>query len=372
MEEVEAFAALAGVEGLGATRIRHLVGHFGSACAVLASDVEEIIAICGCAGLRASWRDLIKGERWRQDLDIMRRAGVELVPYTSMKYPKALLEVADHPALLYVKGQLTPSDKRSIAVVGTRGASVYGMEMAEKISRELVGRGFTIVSGLARGVDTAAHRGALDSKGRTIAVIGSGLANIYPPENRKLAGDVATYGALVSEFPMTTPPDRLNFPQRNRIVSGMTLGTVLVEAPLKSGAMITMDRAFMQGRKLFALPGRADVEGFRGNHSLIKSGKAVLVEDAEDIARHFDDFFGLIAPQHVEHQHFFLDDQEQRLLNIMPTEEIGVDSLVLLTNLPVHQVHTTLMGLILKKAVKEFPGKIYKKIAARNSGKRHN
>lgn len=362
MEEVEAFAALASVEGLGAIKIRQLVEHFGSAAEAFKADPAKVMGVCG--------RDIRNGS-WKEDLELAARLGVELIPFTSPQFPKQLLQIPDHPAMLYVKGKIESCDKRSIAVVGTRNASIYGMEMAEQISSELAARGFTIVSGLARGIDTASHRGAL-TKGRTLAVIGSGLADVYPPENRGLSQEISKRGALISEFPMRTPPDRQNFPQRNRIVSGMTLATLLIEAPIKSGAMITMERAWSQGRKLFALPGRADVEGFRGNHHLIKSGRAVLVESAADIAAHFEDLFPFVCMQPVDSQRFLLDEHEKNLLNSMPNEEIGVDHLSSLLNLPVHQVHTLLMGLILKKAVKEYPGKIYKKLAALNNRKGHN
>jgi DNA processing protein len=175
-----------------------------------------------------------------------------------------------------------------------------------------------------------------------------------------LAEEIAHKGALISEFSMATPPDRLNFPQRNRIVSGMSTAALLIEAPIKSGSMITMEKALAQKRKLFALPGRADSENFRGNHSLIKSGKAGLVENAADILCHFDGLFPM--PLANKPLSIPFDKQELELLEKMSGEEIGIDSLAYLTNLPVNKIHTTLMGLVLKKAVKEFPGKIYRKI----------
>lgn len=374
MEEIEAFAALAGIHGLGAMKIKRLVEHFGSAKAVLEGSIDEIAAVASSEKLIATWPTLGKQDgkqAWKNDMELARRSNVELIPYTDPRYPEMLLQAADHPALLYVKGDLIAAGRKSIAVVGTRNASIYGLEMAGKISRDLNAMGFTVISGLARGIDTAAHRGALVGNGKTVAVIGSGLRCIYPRENERLADEIARHGCLMSEFPMMTPPNKQNFPQRNRIVSGLSLGTLLVEAPLKSGAMITMERAFVQNRKLFALPGRADIDGFRGNHNLIKSGKAVLVEKAEDIVSHFEDLSLAALPQRSENQHFFLDEQERRLLDSMPTEEISVDNLALLMNFPIYQVNTILMGLVLKKAIREFPGKIYKKMTAGNRSKRH-
>jgi DNA processing protein len=264
----------------------------------------------------------------------------------------------DPPALLYVKGDLLPQDQRCIAVIGTRQSSLYGNEMAEKISRELARHGFTVISGLARGIDTAAHRGALQG-GRTLAVIGSGLANIYPAENKQLAEEIAGRGALISEFSLCVPPDRQNFPQRNRIVAGLALASVLIEAPLKSGAMITIHKANEYKRKLFALPGRADTGQFKGNHALIKSGQAELIEDADDILAYFEQ---LPLPQVQKTQGSQLFDQEERQVLGALLEECSIEHLAVKSGLPMQQLNRVLMGLILKRAVKEFPGKIYKKV----------
>ncbi|MEI8366414.1 MAG: DNA-processing protein DprA [Parachlamydiaceae bacterium] len=371
MNEHEAFAVLTSIPGLGAIKIRQLVQQIGSATDALHAAPGDIRGILGCDKLADSWSSWQDNTTWQRDLALASQAGVQLIPYTHPLFPKSLLETHDHPALLYVQGTLKPQDAHSIAVVGTRYSGIYGNEMAATISRELAANGFTVISGLARGVDTAAHHGALE-KGRTIAVIGSGLADIYPKENKDLARIISVSGALISEFPMITPPDRQNFPQRNRIVSGMSLATLLIEAPIKSGAMITMEKAFNQKRKLFALPGRADSENFRGNHALIKNGRAQLVESATDIISHFDDFFPALKPQSFDTQRFYLDNQEQRLLKVMPSEEIGIDFISSLVNLPIHQTQALLMGLVLKKVVKEFPGKIYKKISAGSNIKSHH
>lgn len=360
MQETEAFAVLTAIPQLGPTKIRLLLQHFGSALNALQAPIEQVEKLRGFDRVLTHWNQWRQNPAWKNDLTLVEKSGVQLIPFSSPLFPKSLLEIADHPTLLYVKGDLKPQDLRSIAIVGTRHSSIYGNEMAERISKDLAHHGYTIISGLARGIDTAAHRGAL-KKGRTLAVIGCGLAKIYPPENESLAQEISKNGALISEFSMATPPDRQNFPQRNRIVSGMSLGTLLIEAPIKSGAMITMEKAFSQKRKLFALPGRTDNENFRGNHSLIKDGKARLIEDADDILCHFEDFFPPSFAQSVAAHPVYFDKNEWSLLEKMTHEEIGVDALAQLANLPVHQVHTTLMGLVLKKAIKEFPGKLYKK-----------
>lgn len=368
MHETEAFAVLTSIPYLGAAKVRLLLQTFGSAVTALETPITHIEKLPGFERVMPYWKEWKQNEVWQKDLALVERLGAQLIPFTSPLFPKSLLEIADHPVLLYVQGELKPQDQHSIAIVGTRHASIYGNEMAEQISKDLAARGFTVISGLARGVDTAAHRGALE-KGRTIAVIGSGLGDIYPPENHGLAQEIGRKGALISEFGMATPPDRQNFPQRNRIVSGMTLATLLIEAPLKSGAMITMEKAFMQKRKLFALPGRADNENFQGNHFLIKNGKAQLIENAADVITHFEGLFPFLTVKSSKTQSLYLDKNEEALLEKMTQEEIGIDTLAQLTHLPISQLHTILMGLVLKKIIKEFPGKIYKKLAVENKGK---
>lgn len=363
MNETDALVALTHTPYLGSVKVRLLVKYFGSALAALEADSNEIESLPGFGEkLSESLSKCIEGSGWRRDIELANRYSTEIIPYFDRRYPRLLLEIPDFPAVLYVKGKLQPGDKQGIAVVGTRNAGIYGMEMAEKLGRDLASLSFTVVSGLARGVDTAVHYGALQS-GRTLAVLGSGIANIYPSENRGLAERMASQGAVISELPMAAFPDKQHFPRRNRLVSGMTMGTVLIEAPKKSGAMITMDRAYTQGRKLFALPGRADNENFRGNHTLIKKGHAKLVESARDIADSFQDLFAF-STETVERkrQGLPLESEEKNLLAKMPDEELTVEELIKVTNTPIVRLNVLLMGLVLKKWVKEFPGKIYKKI----------
>jgi len=362
LNEIEALSILSGTPMLGSIKIRLLIKYFRSALAVLAAEkktVEELPGFTSKILQRWGWWE--RDRSWEKNLELADLHGVTIIPYTSPSYPKQLLSLHDHPILLYIKGELKEIDKQSIAVVGTRQASVYGLEMAEKISRDLAAGSYTIVSGLARGIDTAAHRGALQS-GRTLAVIGSGLANVYPRENLELAEQIAEKGALISEFPMTTPPDRQNFPQRNRIVSGLTMGSLLIEAPERSGAIITMDRAWTQGKKLFALPGRVDSDRFCGNHQLIKVGKAQLVEGAADIANAFGTLFDLTTQQLRPKTALPpLEKEEEDLLKQLPNEEISLEEIIQISELPVIKLNILLMSLILKKVIKEYPGKIYRK-----------
>jgi DNA processing protein len=363
LTEIEALVILTSIPYLGSVRIRALIQRFGTAQAVLEADPAVLAEFPDIgAKIVQGWRNWKSDASWKQNLELVERYNATIIPYTSQLYPKRLLEIPDYPVLLYVKGSLVGADQRGIAVVGTRFASIYGREMAEAISSELARAGFPVVSGLARGIDTAAHAGALRS-GRTLAVIGSGLANIYPHENLRLSEAIAEKGALISEFPMMTPPDRQNFPQRNRIVAGMTMGTLLIEAPVRSGAMITMDRAATYKRPLFALPGRIDSEDFRGNHLLIKKGQAKLVENAGDVIENFESLFNLADYQVAPKMHTpLLQQEEYDFLKQLPNHELSIDEMMQITKLPVMKINVLLMGLVLKKAMKEFAGKIYRKV----------
>jgi DNA processing protein len=361
LEELEALLILSGLPYLGSIKTRLLIQHYGSALAALSAPVEELAKFPGFGPKTLqAWIKGLEEEQWKQNLLLAERSQVQLIPFTSPKYPKRLLEIIDYPLVLYVQGSLIENDHRCLAVVGTRQASFYGQEMAKKLSHELAQLGFTIVSGLARGIDTAAHQGAIE-KGRTIAVLGSGLACLYPKENSALADTIRNKGALISEFPMTTPPERHNFPQRNRVVSGMTLGTILIEAPEKSGAMLTVERAISQGRPVFALPGRADQDFFKGNHALIKNRKADLIENVQDILKNFNDYSLPLIFKSAIQPSVHLEKEEEELLKQMPSQEISIEELLQQIQWPVAKLNSLLMSLVLKKIVKEYPGKIYKK-----------
>jgi len=213
---------------------------------------------------------------------LARENKVKTLGIADKDYPTNLRYIYDPPATVYLKGNIVPEDNIAIAIVGSRRATHYGLKNAKSLAFELAVRGITIVSGLARGVDSAAHRGALEAKGRTIAVLGSGLNVIYPKENERLAEEIAQNGAVISEFPLDAGPQRYHFPRRNRVISGLSLGVVVVEAAQKSGALITANCALEQGREVFALPGKIDSFTSRGTHDLIKQG-AKLVESIEDI-----------------------------------------------------------------------------------------
>ncbi len=363
--DIESLAILSSLPQFGPIKVKSLVEYFGSPSIALEANFEDFKNLPGFTLRHSShWGFWKKDESWKKNLEALNQLNAKIIPYTSPEFPKRLLEIPDHPVLIYIMGELKSQDLRSIAVIGTRQAGIYGMEMAEKFSQELASSGVTVVSGLARGIDTAAHHGALKG-GRTIAVIGSGLANIYPHENQALAYSIAEKGALISEFPMLTPPDKQNFPQRNRIVAAMTMGTLLIEAPERSGAILTMERARSYGRPCFAIPGRLDSENFKGNHAWIKNGYAKLVIDSKDVLSQYDDLFSFTptSPKRAISQ-VNLTSEELNLMNILPNEELSIEEIIGITKLSVMKLNVLLMSLVIKKVIKEYPGKVYKKVLA--------
>jgi len=276
------------VENLGSVRTQALLKHFGSLEEIFQAKERGLKEVKGI-GEKIAF-EIIQSIRridLKKELDLIKRYNIKIVSFLDKGYPKNLKNIYDPPIALYVLGDLVPQDDAAIAIVGSRLASFYGIQQAERLGFELASRGVTVVSGLARGIDSSAHRGALKAGGRTLAVLGSGLLNIYPKEHRGLAEEISENGAVISEFPMRTIPERGNFPKRNRIISGLSLGVVVVEAAQRSGALITSDIAMEEGREVFAVPGKVDSITSRGTNRLIKQG-AKLVETANDILEELD------------------------------------------------------------------------------------
>jgi DNA processing protein len=285
MEEREHLIALNMIEGLGSIRITKLLNYFNSIESIFKSGQSKLKSIAGIGeeiSYRISHFDI---KDLKRELGLCKKETIEIISIFDKGYPESLKNIPDAPVILYVKGQLN-SPGLNIAIIGSRKASKYGLSMAERLSMELASLGVTIISGMARGIDSAAHRGALKAGGRTVAVLGSGLLNIYPPENAELAKAIYKEGALVSEFPLKRAPLRENFPRRNRIVSGLSRGVAVIEAAQRSGALITADLALDQGRDVFALPGEVDSPTSYGTNYLIKQG-AKLIDSAEDILEEY-------------------------------------------------------------------------------------
>ena len=275
--------ALFSISGVGSVTYKKLIGRFKTAETVFGARRRDFSGLEGLGDVRisaiASFKD------WDPIEQEVRRAedeGITIVTLEDDGYPSRLREVYDAPPILYLRGSLAEPDVFSVAVVGSRNSTRYGIACAEEIARGLAERGVTVVSGMARGIDSAAHIGALKGEGRTIAVLGSGIDVVYPPENRGLYDEIAGHGAVITEFPMGTGPEMMNFPRRNRIISGISLGVVIVEASPNSGALITAQCALEQNREVFAVPGNITSMRSRGTHKLIRQG-AKLVETADDI-----------------------------------------------------------------------------------------
>ena len=296
MTDEEALIALNMLPKIGPVRVRRLVDFFGSPAAVLGAGVDSLRKVEGIGQETASMM-----RRWEEFADLsgemerIREMGLSVVTQLDELYPAPLREIHDPPVVLYVKGKLEVRDKIAVGVVGSRRATTYGLTAARKLSFQLAHAGVTVLSGLARGIDTAAHEGAVAAKGRTIGVIGSGLGRLYPPENAALADRIADgHGAVVSEFPILTEPDKQTFPQRNRIVSGWSSGILVVEAPAWSGALITANNAADQGRSVYAVPGPIDRASSLGCNKLIQNG-ARLVLEAGDILEDLNMLFPVPA-----------------------------------------------------------------------------
>lgn len=277
---------------------------------------------------------------------------------TDKAYPKRLKSIHYPPATLYVRGEILREDNLAVALVGSRKASIYGIQTCEKLAYELASRGITIVSGLAKGIDSAAHRGAIKAGGRTIAVFGCGLDYIYPPENKSLAKEIENSGALVSEFPTGTEPFPGNFPKRNRIISGLSLGVVVVEASKKSGALITANFALDENREVFAVPGKVNSGASAGVHRLIKEG-ARLVEGVDDIIEELKLEPIIDEPQKKSQTKVNLGKIESRVYSLLSDEPKYIDDIIVESKLLPNEVSSILLKLQLRKLAKELPGKLY-------------
>ncbi len=357
MTETEACIALNMVPNLGPVRLRKLLGVFETPERVLVARASELRAVDGIgaevAGAISEWE---KHVDLAAELARIAEFGAKVITRSSPEYPRDLLEIYNPPIVLYVWGALTDRDHHAVGIVGSRKTSHYGLESSKKLAYQLAFAGLTVVSGLARGIDTAAHQGALAAQGRTVAVIGSGLLQLYPPENLGLAEKITASGAVVSEYPMGFPPSPQSFPYRNRIVAGWGRGLLVVEAGLNSGALITAGQAIEHNRLVYAVPGQIDRPSSAGSNRLIQQG-AKLVTSAGDILDDMQSLFPERAPATPEAQKETLLSPDERLvLGRLTSTESDLDMLVESTLLPAQKISAALFGLEMKRLVKQLPG----------------
>jgi len=364
---------------IGAVTYRKLANVFGSAEGALAAPRDRLLEVPGigpetAAAIVESRSD--SAERAAKEAERAEGLGIRLVPCTAPDYPRPLRSIYDPPLVLYVRGEYAPGDELAVGIVGARRCSYYGRSTAEILAGALCRSGFTVASGLARGIDSAAHRGALDAGGRTIAVLGNGLGAVYPPENEKLAEEIAASGAIFSEFAIDAKPDRGNFPRRNRIISALSLGIVVVEGNERSGALITARWAGEQGREVFAVPGKIDSPLARGPHRLIKDG-AKLVESVDDILEELGPIAdGLQTAEAVAEEGDASEGEggagdadlagrlaerltgaEREIYELLSTDPVSVDDLIYSSERPPAEVSSALMLLEIKRFCRQLPGK---------------
>ena len=367
MTKNEAFIVLNMLDGIGPARLRKLLERFGDASAILKANKRDLLAVNGVgeelADSIVNWEKIVD---LTGELKRIEEFKCRVICLDDEDYPALLKQIYDPPILLYVKGDILPKDKNAIAVVGSRLTTHYGIETARRLAYQLAYTGVTVISGGARGIDTAAHQGALMGKGRTICVLGTGINVVFPPENRELFEKIAASGAIISQYPFNRRGDKQSFAIRNRVIAGLTLGTVVVEANLTSGALLTANFAAEYGRQVFAVPGRIDSPRSKGCHDLIKKG-AKLCEGVEDILSEFEYLFptekfsGDSAMPPLFPSLELNADEKTVFQQLKEDEEITVDEIIQNTGLPSSTVAVVLFSLEMKRLVKQLPGKLYVK-----------
>ncbi|MGA2621145.1 MAG: DNA-processing protein DprA [Thermoguttaceae bacterium] len=347
------------IEGVGPLTRRKLLARFGSAAAVLAAAPSDLRQIEGVGPTLAGRIAAAEGIDAQAEIDLCAQHGIQIITESDPRYPRMLREIHDPPGLLFVQGTLAAADGLAIGIVGTRHATAYGLRQAERLAGSLSRAGLTVVSGLARGIDAVAHRAALEAGGRTLAVLASGVLHVYPPEHNALARQITGCGALLSEQPPRSAPLGGTFPQRNRLISGLALGVIVVEAAERSGALITARHAMEQGRDVFALPGNVESRASRGCHRLIRDG-ATLIESADDVLEQLGPLVEAVPRDDGRTVHhpaeLTLNDLERQVLDAVRAETTTVDQIVAASGLPVPQVLATLSVLEMKHLIRRLSG----------------
>ena len=363
-DEIRHILALLEIKDLGSVSIRKIIQTFGSAHKVFYSEPEEIVSL---TGIKLDTAKKIKSfSNWQKIDDLTNQCEkkqIKILTINDESYPQLLKEIYDPPVVLFCKGILLPQDNFGLAVVGSRQLSDYGKRVTEKFAFELASCGITIVSGLARGIDSVAHISALSAQGRTIAVLGSGILKIYPPENKKLSEQIIQRGAILSEFYPETPPKRENFPKRNRIISGMTIGTLVTEATTNSGALITAKLALEQGREVFAVPGNITSKNSEGTNFLIKNG-AKLVQKIEDILEEIKPFIPSLKESYISLESTIkvdLNDEENAIFSLLD-KPLNLEEIVLKTGFGISRILEILLKLEINGLISRFDGKYIRRI----------
>lgn len=357
---------LAMLPGLGPRTLAALLEHFGSAERVLSAPREQLALVPRVGPkLIASIRHADAHVDVDGIVDWCGEHGVRIITMTDEDYPASFESLPDAPPVMFVRGQLSASDSLAIGIVGTRHATQYGLREAARFARDLARAGVTVVSGMARGIDAAAHRGAIEAGGRTIAVLGGGLAHIYPPEHKGLSGEIAAAGAVISEYAPDAPPRGPMFPQRNRLISGLSLGVLVIEAAARSGSLITARHAAEQGREVFALPGPVTSRVSLGCHALIRDG-AHLVTSVDHILEELGPAASSI-PTGDGHQlrqpgELLLNDQERTVLEVIATEATSIDVITRQSGLPIHRVLSTISVLETRRLIRRLSGQFVSRI----------
>jgi len=375
-EGIEGWLRLKGADNVGPVTFTKLVNRFGTVERVLGASAAELVKVEGIGYQKAEQIAASLGKfNVQAELELAGKLGVSIISSQDERYPPALKRIYDWPPVIYVKGDFARADNLAVAIVGSRRCSMYGREQAERFGHILASAGFTIVSGMATGIDTAAHRGALAAGGRTIAVQGCGLGNVFPSDNRKLSDLISQSGACVSELPLRYEPLAENFPPRNRIIAGLSLGVIVIEAASRSGALITAGSALENGREVMAVPGKIDSHLSRGSHRLLKQG-AKLVESIDDVmealgyvGRDLKPYVNAVATETDEKMNMPLFDVEQLKLsenekaiyNCLGKEPMHLEDIIAFTELPAGSINAGLISLRLKGVIKQLRGSSFLK-----------
>ena len=356
---------LLSIEGIGPGKIRTLLSKFKSIEKILSSDFNSLISINGINSSLAKRIQRINALRKNtssiiiSELEKLDKLNAQIITVWDKEYPPLLKKIYDPPLLFYFKGNFAENDNYSISVVGTRIPTNYGKIQAEKFSKELTEQRITIVSGLARGIDSIAHKTVLKNNGRTIAVIGSGLDVIYPPENKNLFDEITEKGVVISEYKLGTKPDAPNFPKRNRIISGLSLGCLIVETGSSGGAMQTASFALDQNREVFAVPGNLGIKQSEGTNLLIQKGEAKLVSTAEDILVELELKLKPVLGKNIPKENTELNLFEEKIIASLNNEPLQIDKIASITNLSTSDCLVHLLSLEFKGLVKQLPGKMF-------------